>query len=61
MERECCISRERADRPDYTVEVYKLEKSEEEERVSVSVEYLEAGRTAPEVRGAKSFESRKGK
>ena len=57
---ECCISRRGPDGPDRAVEVYKLEKSEEKSTVTVDVgSPKKAGRVAPEMRAAKSSESRK--
>ena len=53
---ECCISIGVADGPNCTVEVYKLEESEEEDTVLVGIGFPEeTGR-----RTAYSFESRKG-
>ena len=58
VECECCIS---GRGPDWAVKVYKLEESEEEVTVLVGVESpKKAGKGAPEVRAAKSFESRIG-
>ena len=55
--RDCYISR---GGPRGTVEVYKLEESKEEVTVLVGVRSLEeTGKTFPEMRFAKSFESRK--
>ena len=59
---ECCISRRG---PDLAVEVYQLQKSEEEVTVLVGEESQKksrgaAGRAAPGVRAAKSSETRKG-
>ena len=56
---ECCISRDGPDGPGSTVEVPKLEESEEEDTaLDVVGSPKEAGRA--DVRAASSFESRKG-
>ena len=53
------------DEPDWTVEVYKLEESKEEDSVggcgTSKRNRNVAGRTVPGLRATKSFESRKGK
>ena len=47
MGRECCISREGTDQPGSTVEIYKLEESEEEDTVLVGMGFSEADRATP--------------